>query len=47
MISFVECLKVDFTSRREETFKELQLQVKGLSNIYESLDSYIEVSLSD
>lgn len=42
-MSYIKCLNVGFQSRREEPFKEIQLQVKGFSNIYESLDSYIQV----
>lgn len=44
MTSYIKCINVDFESTRIETFKELQLHVKGLSNLYESLDSYVQVN---
>ena len=42
MLNAIKCKYVDFCSSREEKFIELQLNVKGCSNIYESLDKYIE-----
>ena len=43
MISFIECVNVNYKSTKVESFIDLQLNVQGCSNIYESFDKYIEV----
>eukprot|EP01080_Neovahlkampfia_damariscottae_P003426 gene3426-5971_t len=45
ILNFIECINVDYKSEREENFYDLQLNVKGCSNIYESLDQYTEVEI--
>ena len=42
MKNVIKCINVDFQSYRVENFSELQLNVKGCKDIYESLDKYIE-----
>lgn len=44
---FVECIDVDFSSRRTESFLDLQLNVKGCDNLEASLRQYIEVETLD
>jgi len=41
--SIIKCINVDYTSVREEKFLEIQLMVKGMGNIYQSLDFFIQV----
>jgi ubiquitin carboxyl-terminal hydrolase 7 len=41
MVNYIECLDVDYKSRSKDTFLDLQLDVKGCRNIYESLDQYV------
>ena len=43
MANFIKCDHVDYTSTREEKFLDLQLNVKGLKDLYESFDKYVEV----
>ncbi|XP_041978530.1 ubiquitin carboxyl-terminal hydrolase 7-like isoform X2 [Aricia agestis] len=43
--SFVRCRHVSCTSTREETFYDIQLSVKGKSNIYESFSDYVSTEL--
>ena len=43
MESYIRCKNVDYESKREETFIEIQLNVKGCYNITQSLKKYIEV----
>lgn len=40
MVNYIECLDVDYKSSSKETFLDLQLNVKGCKNIYDSLDVY-------
>jgi ubiquitin carboxyl-terminal hydrolase 7 len=42
LTSFIECINVNFKSERTERFSDLQLNVKGCSDIYASLDKYVE-----
>ena len=42
MRNSIVCIDVDFQSSRAETFNELQLNVKGCRDIYESFDMYVE-----
>ena len=43
MVNYIKCLNVDYESKLEETFTEIQLGVKGINDIYKSLDFYIQV----
>lgn len=43
--SFVRCVDVDFQSFRDESFYDLQLDVKGCKDIYESFRKYVEIEL--
>ncbi|KAL1226918.1 Ubiquitin carboxyl-terminal hydrolase [Trichinella spiralis] len=43
MKSYVRCKKVPFESNREEAFYDIQLNVKGKANIYESFKDYVAV----
>eukprot|EP00798_Chlamydomonas_sp_ICE-L_P022134 gene22134-29196_t len=45
--SFIECLNVEYKSTRKESFMDLQLDVKGCKNIYDSLIKYCEVEIMD
>eukprot|EP01012_Entosiphon_sulcatum_P035236 TRINITY_DN4474_c0_g1_i1.p1 TRINITY_DN4474_c0_g1~~TRINITY_DN4474_c0_g1_i1.p1 ORF type:complete len:1106 (+),score=261.32 TRINITY_DN4474_c0_g1_i1:871-4188(+) len=47
MLSYVQCLGVDYTSCRVEDFLDLQLQVKGCRDIYSSFDQYTLVETLD
>ena len=40
MQNYIECKNVDYRSLREEKFYDIQLPVRGLKSVYESLDSY-------
>ncbi|KAL5273891.1 USP7 family protein [Megaselia abdita] len=41
MKSYIKCKNVDCTSNRLETFYDIQLNIKGKKNIYESFQDYI------
>ena len=43
MISFIRCKHIDFHSTRTEPFYDIQLNIKGKRNIYESFDEYVSV----
>lgn len=47
MHMFIECINVDYKSTRRESFMDLQLDVKGCKNIYDSFDKYCEVEVMD
>ena len=47
MHMFIECINVDYKSTRRESFMDLQLDVKGCANIYNSFDKYCEVEVMD
>ena len=47
MHMFIECINVDVKSTRRESYMDLQLDVKGAKNIYESFDKYCEVEVMD
>lgn len=36
--NYLECVNVDYKSSRRESFMDLQLDVKGCANIYESFN---------
>ncbi|XP_025877752.1 ubiquitin C-terminal hydrolase 12 isoform X4 [Oryza sativa Japonica Group] len=42
-INYIECINVDYKSNRKESFYDLQLDVKGCSDVYASFDKYVEV----
>eukprot|EP00118_Oscarella_pearsei_P005571 m.25698 g.25698 ORF g.25698 m.25698 type:complete len:1114 (+) comp28916_c0_seq2:103-3444(+) len=45
MESYVKCTQVDYTSSRTEPFMDIQLNIKGKKNIFESFDDYIASEL--
>lgn len=45
--SFIKCVNVDYESKREEEFYDIQLDVKGCKNIYESFKKYVETEMLD
>ncbi len=47
MKSFIRCVNVDYESSRTEDFWDIQLNVKGLKNIKQSFENYIEMELLD
>ncbi|KAL3121385.1 hypothetical protein niasHT_004969 [Heterodera trifolii] len=47
MKSYIKCKNVDFGSSREECFYDLQLNVKGKSNVLESFRDYIQLEILD
>jgi ubiquitin carboxyl-terminal hydrolase 7 len=47
MSSFIRCINVDYESSRTEDFWDIQLNVKGLKNIQESFENYVELELMD
>lgn len=42
-LSYFKCKHVDYTSSRTETFYDIQLNIKGKKNIYESFKDYVTV----
>lgn len=42
-LNYIECINIDYKSSRREAFQDLQLDVKGCNNIYDSFDKYCEV----
>ncbi|TID26192.1 hypothetical protein CANINC_002819 [Pichia inconspicua] len=47
MKSFIRCINVNYESSRIEDFWDIQLNVKGLKNIKESFDNYVEIETLD
>ena len=45
--SKIECVDYKYESIKEEAFTDLQLNVKGCNDVYESFDKYIETELLD
>ncbi|GMF19456.1 unnamed protein product [Phytophthora lilii] len=45
--SFVQCVDVDFQSSRDESFYDLQLDVKGCKDLMQSFRKYVEVEMLD
>eukprot|EP00877_Chromochloris_zofingiensis_P003568 jgi/Chrzof1/13211/Cz07g24170.t1 len=43
--NFIECVDVEYKSTRRESFMDLQLDVKGCANIYDSFDKYTAVEM--
>ncbi|XP_055383961.1 ubiquitin carboxyl-terminal hydrolase 7 [Condylostylus longicornis] len=42
MSSYIKCKNIDYTSKRIETFYDIQLNIKGKKNIEESFNDYIK-----
>ncbi|RDX69528.1 Ubiquitin carboxyl-terminal hydrolase 13, partial [Mucuna pruriens] len=42
-MNYIECINVDYKSTRKESFYDLQLDVKGCCDVYDSFDKYVEV----
>lgn len=40
--SYIRCINIDYESSREEDFYDLQLDVKGCKDIYQSFSKYVE-----
>ncbi|KAH9079482.1 ubiquitin carboxyl-terminal hydrolase 5 [Lactarius deliciosus] len=47
MKSYIKCVNVDFESSRIEEFNDLQLNVKGMKNLYDSFRDYVAVETLD
>ncbi|KAG8878853.1 hypothetical protein FRB98_005967 [Tulasnella sp. 332] len=47
MRSYVKCVNIDFVSTRSEDFYDIQLNVKGMRNLYDSFKDYISVETLD
>lgn len=41
--NFIQCMHVDYKSTRKESFMDLQLDVKGCKDIYDSFNKYCEI----
>ncbi|CAO2820246.1 unnamed protein product [Amaranthus hypochondriacus] len=42
-MNYIECVNVNYKSTRKESFYDLQLDVKGCRDVYDSFDKYVEV----
>ncbi|KAI4364030.1 hypothetical protein MLD38_020174 [Melastoma candidum] len=42
-MNYIECINVEYKSTRKESFYDLQLDVKGCSDVYASFDKYVDV----
>lgn len=47
MKSYIKCVNVDYESSRVEDFNDIQLNVKGMKNLYESFKDYVAVETLD
>ncbi|PSR74161.1 hypothetical protein PHLCEN_2v10117 [Hermanssonia centrifuga] len=47
MKSYIKCVNVDYESSRIEEFLDIQLNVKGMKNLYESFKDYVAVETLD
>ncbi|ESK93065.1 ubiquitin carboxyl-terminal hydrolase 5 [Moniliophthora roreri MCA 2997] len=47
MKSYIKCVNVEYESSRIEEFNDIQLNVKGLKNLYESFKDYVAVETLD
>ncbi|KAF9532244.1 hypothetical protein CPB83DRAFT_847503 [Crepidotus variabilis] len=47
MKSYIKCVNVDYESSRIEEFNDIQLNVKGMKNLYESFRDYVQVEMLD
>ena len=46
-INYIACLNVDYKSEREEAFQDLQLNVKGCKDVYDSFNEYCQPEVMD
>ena len=46
-VNYINCINVDYKSTRKEAYLDLQLDVKGCKDVYESFDKYVEVEKLD
>jgi ubiquitin carboxyl-terminal hydrolase 7 len=44
IVNYINCIDVEYTSSRKEEILDLQLDVKGCKDIYESFDKYAPLS---
>lgn len=47
ILNSIQCIDYDYTSKKEEIFSDLQLNVKGCRNMYESLNKFTEEEILD
>ncbi|KAJ7732609.1 hypothetical protein DFH07DRAFT_990769, partial [Mycena maculata] len=47
MKSYIKCVNVDYESSKIEEFTDIQLNVKGMKNLYESFRDYVAVEMLD
>lgn len=47
MLSYIKCKNVDYMSSKKEAFYDIQLNIRGKKNIYESFKDYITVEMLD
>ncbi|KAJ7319380.1 hypothetical protein DFH08DRAFT_926647 [Mycena albidolilacea] len=47
MKSYIKCVNVDYEYSRIEEFEDIQLNVKGMKNLYESFKDYVAVNMFD
>jgi ubiquitin carboxyl-terminal hydrolase 7 len=47
MKSYIKCVNVDYESSRVEEYYDIQLNVKGCKNLYESFVDYCKVEMLD
>jgi len=47
MNSFIKCKHVEYESTRSETYYDIQLNIKGKKDIYESFKDYVETEVLD
>lgn len=45
--NFIECVDIEYTSKRNEAFYDIPLDVKGCKDLYQSFDKYVEVEMLD
>jgi len=47
MISYIKCKHVSYKSTKTETFYDIQLNIKGKKNVYESFEDYVSTEILD
>ncbi|VDK44633.1 unnamed protein product [Taenia asiatica] len=47
MVSYIRCKNVDYGSRREEQFYDIQLKVKGNRDVHDAFKEYVQVETLD
>jgi ubiquitin carboxyl-terminal hydrolase 7 len=47
MKSYIKCVNVEYESSREETFYDIQLNVKGKRDLTDSFKDYVQVEMLD